>query len=83
MFYNKTAPFQDYVTKLGHYLGPSIDIGPVMTAKILSENGQVIQSSTYRMLLSDELADKDGSDAQEQFMARVYEWLGSRNLPRE
>ena len=31
----------------------------------------------------DELLDKDGSDVQEQFMARVYEKIGSQVLPRE
>ena len=29
------------------------------------------------------MLDKDGSDVQEQFMARVYEMLGSWVLPRE
>ena len=28
MFQNETAPFPEYVLKLGHYLGPSIDVGP-------------------------------------------------------
>ena len=69
--------------KLGHYLGPSIDVGPAMTMKILTENGQVLHRSTYRPLTPDELLDRDGSDAQEQFMARVHERLGSCVLPRE
>ena len=30
-----------------------------------------------------QLLDRDGSDAQEQFMARVYDRLGSSVLPRE
>ena len=54
-----------------------------MMAKILTENGQVLHRSTYRLLTPDELLDKDGSDAQDQFMTRVYEWLGSQVLPRE
>ena len=58
--------------KLGHYLGPSIDISLAMMAKILTENRQVLHRS-----------DKDGSDAQEQFMGRVYERVGSWVLPRE
>ena len=63
--------------KLDHYLGPSIDIGLAKMAKILIENGQVLNRSTHRPLTQDELLEKDGSDAQEQFMARVYERLGS------
>ena len=39
MFHDETTPFPDDVLKLGCYLGPSIDVGPAMTAKILTENG--------------------------------------------
>ena len=54
-----------------------------MTVKILSENGQVLHRSTYRLLTPDELADKDSWDAWEQFMARVHEKLGSQVIPKE
>ena len=40
---------------LGHYLGISIDIRPVMTAKILIGNSQYMHTSTYRHLTQDEL----------------------------
>ena len=40
MFYDETAPLPDDVLKLGCHLGPSIDVGPVMTAKILTQNGK-------------------------------------------
>ena len=69
--------------KLGHNLGPSIDVGPVMITKILAENGQVLHRSTYRPLTPYELLDKDGTEAWEQFMARVDDKLGSQVLPRE
>ena len=42
MFGDETAPFPDDVLKLGHYLGPGIDVDPVMTTKILMKNGQVL-----------------------------------------
>ena len=58
--WDETAPFLDDVLKLGHYIGPSIDVGPAMTTKILTENGQLLHRSTYR---PDELLDKDRSDA--------------------
>ena len=54
-----------------------------MTAMILTENGLVLHRSMHRPLTPDELSDKDRSDAQEQFMAGVYEKLGSQVLPRE
>ena len=37
----------------------------------------------YSSLTPDELMDKDGSDAREQFMASIYERLGSQVLPKE
>ena len=66
------APLPIDVRKLGHYLGPSIDIGSVKTTKIFTQNGQVLQRSKYRPLTTDEIADKTRSDAQEQLMARVH-----------
>ena len=39
--WDEMALFPDGVLKLGHYLGPSVNIGPAMTANILTENGQV------------------------------------------
>ena len=62
MFQDKTAPLPDDMLKLSHYLDPSIDVGPAMTTKILTENEQVLQRSMYRPLTPDELSDKDGSD---------------------
>ena len=47
MFRDETASFPDDVLKLGCYLGPSIDVGPAMIAKILTVNGQVLHRSTY------------------------------------
>ena len=83
MYWDETVSFPDDVLKLGHYLLPIVDISPAMMAKILIENGQILHRSTYRPLILDELLDKDGLDAQHQFMARVCERLGFWILPRE
>ena len=83
MFWDETAPFPDSMLNLGCCFGPSINIGPAMTAKILTQYGKVLHRSTYRPLTADKIADKDGSDAQEHFMARVYERLGSWVLLRK
>ena len=61
-FLDKTAPFSDDMLKLGHYLGPNIDVGPALTAKILTKNAQVLHRSTYRSLTPDQLLNKDRSD---------------------
>ena len=83
MFWDETIPFPDNELKLGHYLGPKIDVCPAITAKILTENGQVLHTSTYRPLTPDDLLQKDGTEAWEQFMARVYDRLWSQVLPRD
>ena len=62
--------------KLDHYLGPNIDIGQAMTAKILTENGQVLHRSTYRPLSPDELLERDGSDVWEEFIAKAMNGWG-------
>ena len=38
VFQVETTPFPDDALKIGHYLGPNIDVGPAMTTKILTEH---------------------------------------------
>ena len=47
MFQDETAPYPNDHFKLGRYLGQSIDIGPILMAKIIKENGQVLHWSMY------------------------------------
>ena len=47
MFCDETALFPEKLLKFGHSLGPSIDIHPSMTTKILTDNGQVLLMSKY------------------------------------
>ena len=60
--HNEISQFPVNVLEIGCLLGHIIDVGPVMNAKMLIQNGQVLQRSTYRLLTSDEIADKDRSD---------------------
>jgi hypothetical protein len=66
-FRDVTAPFPQDKMKLGRYLGPSVDIGPAMTAKVLKSNGQVIHTSTYRSLTPDEIAQPEEIKIREDF----------------
>ena len=43
-----TFPVEKMV--LGRYCGPSIDVGPALTAKILIKNGKIFHMSTYMAL---------------------------------
>jgi hypothetical protein len=42
MFRNNLPSFPDNKLTLGRYLGPSIDVGSALTAKILKSNGQFV-----------------------------------------
>jgi len=61
---------------LGRYLGPSIDIGPAMTAKILKSNGQSVHRSTLRALTQDEIDDADEIKERESFDKSVQQIMG-------
>ena len=60
-----------------------MDIGPAMTTKILTQNGQVLHRSTHKPLTLDELSDQEGHVALEQFMISVHVKLGSWIIPRD
>ena len=45
MFWDENAPYPDDLLKLVHYHEPSIDVGPAMTAKILTQNGHMFHRS--------------------------------------
>jgi len=48
-WFDSGAQFPEPKECYGRWLGPSLDIGPAMTAKILKSNGQVIHLSSYRV----------------------------------
>ncbi len=56
MFRDNIPTFPDDRLILGRYLGPAIDIGSALTAKILKSNGQIVYRSTLRHLNDDEWA---------------------------
>ena len=61
---------------LGSYCGPSIDVGPALTAKILRNNGKQFHRYTYRSLKPDELVDPDDIKACDEFDTVIEEILG-------
>jgi hypothetical protein len=61
---------------LGRDLGPAIDIGPVMTRKVLKGDGKVVYRSTVRSLSPDEMADKTMTKEREKFTASIEKLFG-------
>ena len=76
--------FYDHVGKqflekkmyLGRYLGPSIEVGPALTANILKSNGEVIHRSTYRYLLPEEVTYE--KELSRQFNVMIGEKFGPK-----
>jgi hypothetical protein len=61
---------------LGQWLGPAIDLGPAMTAKILKANGQVEYNSTDHSLTDAELDDPIQIAAHDAFMTQLNAVIG-------
>ncbi len=57
MYCPGTIDYPDEPLHLGKYLGPAIDVGPAMTAKILWHNGKVVYWRMYCPLTIEEQAN--------------------------
>ncbi len=66
---------------LGIYLGPAIDIGLVLTAKILKQNGQYVCSSTLRHLTPEETLCKVQIAVRLYFDNMIAECIGPKSVP--
>lgn len=76
-FYHDSAiKFPEDKLRLGRYLGPAIDVGPAMTAKVLKENGNTRYVSTYRSLSPEELEDPVIKERMQAYTNQVHEVLG-------
>ena len=62
---------------LGQYLGPTLDVGPAMCAKILKNNGKVVPRSTLRTVTREEIDIPVHKKQRRQFFAIVIACLGT------
>jgi hypothetical protein len=76
-WYDSQASFPEPRERLGRWLGPSLDIGPAMTSKILKENGQVLHLSSFRALTADEMQDREEQKLRDKFDSKIQKRLGS------
>ncbi len=76
MFRDNTPTFPDDNIVLGRYLGPATDVGGMMTAKILKENGQFVYRSTLRHLTKHETDSPVHKDMWRRFDKSVEDILG-------
>ncbi len=82
-FRDTNVPYPGDKLVLGRYLGPSTDIGPAMTAKILKQNGQYVHRSTFRGLTEDEIQDPDEAKARELYDKEIEKRLGPSAKPED
>ncbi len=81
MFQDNKPSFPDDKLILGHYLGPAIDTGLSLTAKILKMNGVFICRSTLRHLTDEERNSSVHKDMRRKFDESIEHHLGPAALP--
>jgi hypothetical protein len=77
-FRDTVVPYPEDKLVLDRYLGPSTDIGPAMTAKILKSNGQYVHLTTLRGLTDDEVRDEDEIKSRKLFDEEIDRRLGPK-----
>jgi hypothetical protein len=82
-FRDTVVAYPDNKLVLGRYLGPSVDIGPAMTAKILKETGHVANRSTFRALTQDEWDDPKEKEARAAFDVKIAAMFGDQASPSD
>jgi len=83
MFRDNVPSFPDDKLILGRYLGPAIDTGSALTAKILKSNGVFVCRSTLRHLTDEELHSPVHMDMRRQFDESVILHLGPAAMPQD
>ncbi len=81
MFRDQPVAFPDDNPVLGQYLGPAIDVGPALTAKILKANGEIVYQSTYRALTDAERTNAAHVSRRVEFDHNIQDKFGPETSP--
>ena len=81
MFRDQPVAFLDDNLVLSRYLGPGIDVGPALTAKILKANEEVVYRSTYHALTDVERANAAHVCRQIKFDLNILDKFGPETTP--
>jgi len=76
MFRDNIPTYPDFKLTLGRYLGPALDTGSALTAKILKSNGQFVCRSTLRHLTDEELQSPSHLKMRQDFDSSITTYLG-------
>ncbi len=83
MYCDNEPSFPDDKLILGCYLGPAIDTGLALTAKILKSNGVVVCRSTLQHLTDEELNSSVHKDMRHKYDESIELHLGPVVLPQD
>ena len=83
MFRDNVPSFPDDKLILGRYLGPAIDTGSALTAKILKSNGVFACRSTLQHLTDEELHGTVHLDMRQKFDKSISLHLGPAAMPQD
>ena len=83
MYWDSVTEFPEPKEALGRWLGPSIDIGPAMTSKVLKKNGQYIHTSMVRGMTDDEMHNPKNIKLMKEFDKAIEKRLGKPLSPED
>ena len=78
-----TVAYPETKLILGRYLGPGINIGPAMNAKIIKANGRYVHRSTLQGLTQDEIDNPEEKKSLEEFDSKITKNLGPHAKPSD
>ena len=76
IWWDTSSGFPEAKEVLGRWLGPAVDIGPAMTAKVLKQNGTTTYVSSYRVLNNHELSSPEKIKERDEFDVAIRIKLG-------
>jgi hypothetical protein len=83
MFCDNKPSYPDDKLIQGRYLGPAIDTGSALMAKILKSNGVFVCRSTLQHLIDEELNSPVHKDMRRKFDESIEHHLGFAALPQD
>ena len=83
MFQDKTAAYPNDHFRLGRYLGLSMNVGPVLKAKIIKKNCPVLHRSTYWELTQDEWEQEECKNERSLFMVSLHKVMCHHMMLRD
>ena len=83
MFTDNEVPYPNDKLTLGKYLGPSTNIGPFMTGKILKEDGQIVSRTTVHHLTDELLNSPTHKDSRVEFYKAIEAIMGDSVAPAD